>query len=178
MTRSMRLTAGLLITALPSLVAAQQGYRQPPSPIADILDAPQTPAVFVSPDRSWLLLAERASLPSIAELSEPELRLAGLRINPRTGGQSREVTGTGLRVRAIAAGNNAPRERRIDTPAGARIGVPQWSQDSKRIAFTVTSDSTVNLWIADIATGAARRVDAPPLNATIGSPCRWIDNAR
>src|SRR5687767_14946051 len=178
MTRSMRLTAGLLITALPSLVAAQQGYRQPPSPISDILDAPQTPAVFVSPDRTWLLLAERASLPSIAELSEPELRLAGIRINPRTGGQSREVTGTGLRLRAIASADNASRERRIETPPGARIGVPQWSEDSKRIAFTVTSDSTVSLWIADVATGAARRAEAPALNATIGAPCRWIDNTR
>jgi dipeptidyl aminopeptidase/acylaminoacyl peptidase len=178
MTRSIRFIAGAVLLALPSLADAQQPYRQPPSPIADILDAPQTPAVFVSPDRSWLLLAERASLPSIAELSEPELRLAGLRINPRTGGQSREVTGTGLRLRSIAAANTAARERRIETPAGARIGVPQWSQDSKRIAFTVTSDSMVTLWIADVATGATRRVDSPPLNATIGSPCRWIDNTR
>lgn len=179
MTRSIRLAAVLVLAAVPSLLSAQQhGYRQPPSPIAEILDAPQTPAVFVSPDRAWLLLAERASLPSIAELSEPELRLAGLRINPRTGGQSREVTGTGLRLRAIGASNKPTPERRIVTPAGARIGVPQWSQDSKRIAFTVTSDSTVTLWIAEVATGAARRVDAPALNATIGTPCRWIDNTR
>jgi dipeptidyl aminopeptidase/acylaminoacyl peptidase len=178
MTRSMRLTAVVLLAAVPTLLAAQQGYRRPPAPIADILDAPQTPAVFVSPDRTWLLLAERASLPSIAELSEPELRLAGLRINPRTGGQSREVTGTGLRLRAIAAAKNAPRERRIETPSGARIGVPQWSPDSKRIAFTVTSDSMVRLWVADAATGTARRVEAPALNATIGTPCRWIDSAR
>ncbi len=178
MTRSMRLLALLFLAAFPSLATAQQGYRQPPSPIADILDAPQTPAVFVSPDRSWLLLAERASLPSIAELSEPELRLAGVRINPRTGGQSRQVTGTGLRLRAIASANNAPRERRIETPPGARIGGPQWSQDSKRIAFTVTSDSMVSLWVADVASGAARRIQTPALNATIGAPCRWIDNTR
>jgi dipeptidyl aminopeptidase/acylaminoacyl peptidase len=176
MTRSIRLVAAVVLSAVPSLVAAQPGYRQPPAPIADILDAPQTPAVFVSPDRAWLLLAERASLPSIAELSEPELRLAGLRINPRTGGPSREVTGTGLRLRSIVAANNAPRERRIETPPGARIGVPQWSDDSKRVAFTVTSDSTVHVWVADVATGTARRLDAPALNATIGAPCRWIDN--
>jgi dipeptidyl aminopeptidase/acylaminoacyl peptidase len=174
----MRLTTAIVLLAAPSLAVAQQGYRQPPAPIADILDAPQTPAVFVSPDRTWLLLAERASLPSIAELSEPELRLAGIRINPRTGGQSRELTGTGLRLRAIASANVAPRERRIETPPGSRIGVPQWSEDSKRVAFTVTSDSMVSLWIADIATGATRRADAPALNATIGPPCRWIGNTR
>jgi dipeptidyl aminopeptidase/acylaminoacyl peptidase len=178
MTRSLRLAAVLLLGALPSLLSAQQGYHQPPAPIADILDAPQTPAVYVSPDRTWLLLAERASLPSIAELSEPELRLAGLRINPRTGGRSRDISGTGLRLRAIAEGKNVPRERRIETPPGARLGVPMWSEDSKRIAFTVTSESMIRLWVADVATGAARPVDAPPLNATIGVPCQWIDNAR
>ncbi len=178
MTRSLRLAAAVFLGAFPSLLPAQQGYRQPPAPIADILDAPQTPAVYVSPDRTWLLLAERASLPSIAELSEPELRLAGLRINPRTGGRSRDVSGTGLRLRAIVETKNAPRERRIETPPGARIGVPLWAEDSKHVAFTVTSDSMIRLWVADVATGAARPVDAPPLNATIGTPCRWIDNAR
>src|SRR5688500_20381983 len=68
MTRSIRLSAVLLLGALPTLLAAQQGYRQPPAPIADILDAPQTPSVYVSPDRSWLLLAAAASLQLIAEL--------------------------------------------------------------------------------------------------------------
>jgi dipeptidyl aminopeptidase/acylaminoacyl peptidase len=182
MTRSMRLTAVVVLAGLPSFVAAQQGYRQPPAPIADILDAPQTPAVFVSPNRAWLLLAERASLPSIAELSEPELRLAGLRINPRTGGPSREAAGTGLRLRAITPPRTGPRERRIEVPAGARVGVPQWSDDSKRIAFTVTSDSAVRLWVADVATGTARAVDAPLLNAAAyffgGPPCHWVDNNR
>jgi dipeptidyl aminopeptidase/acylaminoacyl peptidase len=178
MTRSMRLTGAVILTALPTLLAAQQGYRQPQAPIADILDAPQTPAVFVSPDRTWLLLAERASLPSIAELSEPELRLAGLRINPRTGGRSREMSGTGLRLRSIPSRGNAPRERRIETPAGARIGFPLWSADSRRIAFTVTTDSAVRLWVAEVATGASRRLHAPALNSALGMPCRWIDATR
>jgi dipeptidyl aminopeptidase/acylaminoacyl peptidase len=171
----MRLTAIALLAAVPTLLAAQQGYRQPPAPIADILDAPQTPAVFASPDRTWLLLGERASLPSIAELSEPELRLAGVRINPRTTGPSREASLTGLTLRSIPTGRAAQQERRIETPAGARIGIPLWSEDSKRIAFTMTTDSAVHLWIADIATGAARAANAPALNATMGTPCRWVD---
>lgn len=167
----------LLAITIAAPLAAQQGYRQPPEPIATILDAPQTPAVFVSPDKQWMLLAERAGLPSIAELSEPELRLAGLRINPRTGGPSREITGTGLRVRAITT-SGRPAERRIETPAGARIGSPLWSSDSRRVAFTITSDSAIHLWIANVATGAARRVNAPALNGAIGVPCRWIDAER
>ncbi|MGQ0712129.1 MAG: prolyl oligopeptidase family serine peptidase [Gemmatimonadaceae bacterium] len=178
MTRSMRVLAVATLAAFPTLLAAQQGYRQPPAPIADILDAPQTPAVFVSPDRAWLLLGERASLPSIAELSEPELRLAGLRINPRTTGPSREAGLSGLSLRSILPGRGDPQERRIQPPSGGRIGIPLWSEDSKRVAFAVTTDSAMRLWIADVATGNARPAVAPPLNAAVGNPCTWIDATR
>ena len=65
---------------------APLAYRVPPAPIAALIDAPELPDVALSPDRRWLLLLERPALPPIAELAEPELRLAGLRLNPRTNG--------------------------------------------------------------------------------------------
>ena len=62
---------------------AQQRYQDPPQPIARILDTPPLPLVTVSPDRSTLLLVERTALPSIEEVAGPELRLAGIRLDPR-----------------------------------------------------------------------------------------------
>src|SRR5215218_4189713 len=47
----------LLTPALAGVAGAQGGgYRQPPAPIAAILDAPPTPLVSLSPDRSTMLL--------------------------------------------------------------------------------------------------------------------------
>ena len=65
------------------------GYQTPPKPIADLIDAAPTPGLSISPNDEWLLLMERPSLPSIEEVSQKELRIAGLRINPVTNGPSR-----------------------------------------------------------------------------------------
>src|SRR5262245_29790980 len=98
----MRLSALLLVAALVlagNPASSEETYRQPPAPIAQILDAVPTPVVQLAPDKAWLLLLERPSLPAIADLAAPELRLAGLRLNPRTYGRSREPGYTGMVLR-------------------------------------------------------------------------------
>src|SRR5918998_5960373 len=90
------LAAALAALAPPALLGAQDGYRQPPAPIAAILDAPSTPTVSVSPDRSMLLLLARSAMPGIEEVAAPEVRLAGVRLDPRTNAGSRDVSYTGI----------------------------------------------------------------------------------
>ena len=154
--------------ALPAF--AQEPYRQPPAPIAQILDTEPTPAVSVSPNNDWLLLLGREGLPPIAEVAAPELRLAGMRINPRTSGGSRDFSFNGLTLKAVDGGA----ERPIRTPAGMRITSPMWSADGTRIAFVESTDDAQYLWVADVATGQARRVTDRKLNAVLGAPCDWI----
>src|SRR5260370_5427054 len=72
-----------LLSSAGSSLAAQTPYRTPPQVVIDILDAPPAPAVSVSPERQWLLLLEQRSMPTIAELARPMLRLAGSRIAAR-----------------------------------------------------------------------------------------------
>ena len=163
----------LLALLLPASAIAQSGYRQPPAPIAQILDAPLTPAVSISPDRKWILLLERTALPSIAEVAAPEVRIAGDRINPRTNGRSREVTFRGLKLRSLAD----PTERTIVVPIGARIGNVMWAPDATSIAFTVTDRNGIQIWVADVATGTARSL-ASSINGAAGRPCSWMTGAK
>jgi dipeptidyl aminopeptidase/acylaminoacyl peptidase len=165
-----RAIAAALVALVALPAAAQQGYRQPPAPIAQILDAEPTPSVSVGPNHDWLLLLGREGLPPIAEVAAPELRLAGQRINPRTSGGSRDFSFNGLTLKAIDGGA----ERRIQTPADMRITSPNWSADGTRIAFVEAADDGQYLWVADVATGAARRVTDRKLNSVLGSPCDWI----
>ncbi|HET9274753.1 MAG TPA: prolyl oligopeptidase family serine peptidase [Gemmatimonadales bacterium] len=165
-----RRTVLVIAGFVPLSLAAQDGYRQPPPAIARILDAPLTPVVSVSPDRARLVLLERPSMPSIEEVAAPELRLAGIRLNPRTSAPSRLPTYTGLSVLPVTGGT----EQRIAVRQGLKISHVAWSPDSRWIAFTSPEGPGVSLWVADPAGGQARRILEPVLNAGTGSPCSWL----
>src|SRR5712692_10049135 len=66
--------------------SAQSSYQKPPKAVIDVLNAPAPPLPFVSPAHDTLLLADPVRYPPVADLAQPMLRLAGVRINPRTNG--------------------------------------------------------------------------------------------
>jgi dipeptidyl aminopeptidase/acylaminoacyl peptidase len=149
---------------------AQTEYQRPPKAITDILDAPAPATVSISPTRDRMVIMEAASLPSIAELAEPMLRLAGARINPNTNGPHRAPRFIGFRVRNVTDG----REARVILPPGAALGAPSWSADGKQFAFANTVSNGIDLWVWSQATGRARRIAGVKLNAAYGPSIRWM----
>ena len=125
------------IAALPALGLAQSpgpgasGYLLPPKVIVDMLDAPPPPTAEVSPARDVIALLERASMPSIAELSQPFYRLAGIRINPRTNAPHRENRYRNLTLKVIADNT----ERKVTLPQAPVITWIGFNADGKRFAF-------------------------------------------
>jgi dipeptidyl aminopeptidase/acylaminoacyl peptidase len=164
--------AATVFVATVPLAAQDGGYRLPPDPIPQILDAPPLPIVGVSPDRAYLLFSDRTSMPSIAELAEPMLRLAGTRINPATYGPASVPRTAGLRVKHVESG----REHPIRTPADGAIVGSTFSPDGSRISFTHMRDDRLEVWVADVATGEARRVTDARLNG-IGGACQWMPDS-
>ena len=159
-------TAGIL-----AQVAQPPRYQTPPQAIVDIVDAPPLPTVQVSPARDVLALLPRRSMPSIAELAQPMLRLAGERINPANNGPHRAPAGTGITLRTIATGA----ERPVQVPAGARVGAFSFSPDGRRFTFTNTRETRIDLHVGDVATGETRLVDAA-LNG-VANGCDWLDDS-
>lgn len=150
----------------------QSGYLTPPKVIVDILDAPPTPSVIVSPDHRTMALLSRRSMPTIAELAEPIHRIAGARINPKTNGrQQRAGRVIGITLKSIADGT----EKKVVVPQNANLGDVSFSLDAKRLSFTNTKPNGIELWVADTATGQAKLVSGTDrLNATAGDPCDWL----
>ncbi len=171
---------GALLTAVllagGGTAQAQNGYLRPPDPIPAIVTAQPTPTVLVGRDRQTLALVTREGLPSIAEMAEPELRLAGFRISPRTNGISgtRAAYSSGITFQDLDGGGR----REVRLPAGARIANTQWSPDGRHLAFVNAVAGGLELWVAEVASGQARRVLGPELNGTLGTPYRWLpDNS-
>ena len=164
----------------PALAGAQDTavtYQMPPQVLTDMIDAPPTPVVVVSPDNAWLLLLERPGNPPISEVAAPELRLAGLRINPRSNGPSRERPLNGLLFQQLKDGKEV---RVTGLPDEPRITGVSWSPDGKRIAFVVAIDDRLTLWSAELKNGKAKQVtpDDMALNGVYGRPYSWLADSK
>jgi dipeptidyl aminopeptidase/acylaminoacyl peptidase len=161
-------TATSLITAeQPQSVAT---YQLPPQSIVDILDAAPPPTPDLSPTKDTLALIERASMPALSELAQPMLRLAGRRINPRTNGPHRAQIARSIMLKSIADGS----ERKVTLPANPALTWIGFSADGKRFAFTHQRENGIELWIGETATGAAKSITTAQLNATLGTPCKFV----
>jgi dipeptidyl aminopeptidase/acylaminoacyl peptidase len=145
-------------------------YRTPPQALVDLVDTPPIPGMRLDPRREWMLLVEQPSLPPIAELAERELRLGGLRIRPRSHGPSRSGFATGLKLQRISD----LAERPITVPPGARIENLHFAPDGARFAFTHTGANGIELWVAEVATGQARRLGLAQLNLAAGTSPQWL----
>jgi dipeptidyl aminopeptidase/acylaminoacyl peptidase len=165
---------GAVLLAPSGVVQAQDGYQKPPKAILDVLDAPANPFVSVSPTKDRLLLATAVRYPSIAELAEPMLRLAGLRINPKTNGPHRITRITALTLKTIADG----REMKIALPPNANPGLPLWSNDGKQFAMLNTTANGIELWIGAPATGKIRKIAGVTINGAYGDPLGWMPDSQ
>lgn len=168
----------LIVAALLALAPAGLAQDSPlafqtPAPeLAALVDAPPPPGVSMSPDRSMLLLIGRPALPGLIELAQPELGLAGMRINPATNGPSRAQTFNSL---TLLPTDGASGERRVaGLPDDARIRNVSWSLDSRRVAFTLDHEDRISLYVADVADGQARPLSGRRLNNAAGSPMTWM----
>jgi len=148
-------------------------YQRPPEEIAELIEAPQAPAVSISPDKKWMLLLERPGYKSIEEVAQPELKLAGLRMNPNTFGPSRSSYYSGLVWRKIASKNEIRVE---DVAPGTRIDRVRWSPDGETVSFCVTDENGISLWMTKPGEATAWRCSDLYLNATLADPYSWLDD--
>ncbi|HEX4750901.1 MAG TPA: prolyl oligopeptidase family serine peptidase [Bryobacteraceae bacterium] len=180
------LVRGAVPLAIATLLAmADEPYQKPPAEIMRVLSAPTPPDATVSPDGTRMLLAERILYPPVAELAQPMLRLAGVRINPKNNGPHSTVLWKSLTVQSL----NGPEQIKVDLPAGAEITAPEWSFDSKHFAFTNVTPDSVDLYIGDAGSGRIQQVKGLHVNEALGvggagfgagqrTPVQWMPDNR
>ncbi len=152
------------------------GYKTPPAPLQAIVEQQRAPTVNLSPRRDLAAMIKTPSLPSITEVAQPELKLAGLRINPRTYSQSRFSFGEDLWLFEI----ESRKEMRIaGLPKNLKLADIAWSPDQRNLAFTHISDvNGVELWTVNVASKQAKKISTQPLNTVYGSGFNWLPDSK
>lgn len=171
------LIALLSVGGCAGLLSAEEiPYQKPPSPISDLVEKPPTPSLLRSPDNKQYLVLEQSLLPSIDEISQPELRLAGYRINPKTSGPSRRSYDTGVSYLSLKDNKATFASIKGIPPEGAKLSTFSWSRDSKTCAFFVTEPNAIRLWKIDIATKTASKLTDKAINCFAGSSIEWASD--
>ena len=164
------LVGGVLASAP---LAAADGYQKAPAPIGELLSTPAAPTVHFNPQRDAMIIYRAERHPPVADLAEPVLRLAGLRINPLNNGPHRTARCVELTLHLIPDG----KERPIAIPPGARITPPAWSPDGKQFAFLRFGSKEVELWVCEAKRGSPRRLRGG-INAALGEPFQWMPDSQ
>jgi len=175
--RNLNFRVGLGVLAISATGLGAQAvvkYQRPPQAILDVVTAPRPPRASISPARDTMLLMDAVPNPDIADLAQPMLRIAGIRIDPATNGLHATPRVRNLRLEKIADGTSVP----VTVPATVtHMTAPVWSPDGKHFAFTNVTAHGIQLWVGDTATAQVHQVAGVRLNAVTAAPFEWLPNS-
>ena len=146
-------------------------YQKPSEEILELVNAPLAPSVLINDEGNYMVLLYRDYYKTIAELSETELRLAGLRINPKTNIGSRTNYYNNVIVKKI--GDNEGTQVK-GLPEKPRLANFNWSPDQSKIAFTNTTTEGVEVMVLDLKSATATAITETNVNANMRDIINWF----
>lgn len=167
----------LSISILYAKAQENSGYQKPPQEILDLVDVAKAPSVFLDDSKDHMIMLFRDAYKSIEQLSQEELRLGGLRIDPKTNIGSRVTYFNNIKIKSLN-GKGAEPVQIKGLPENAKLTNFKWSPDQKKMALTNTTTGGVELWVLDIETKTVSKLTSPIINANIGSVINWFEDSQ
>jgi dipeptidyl aminopeptidase/acylaminoacyl peptidase len=179
---SSRAGRGLLACCAAALVAAPgvpasaqtaATYQRAPEEMRHVMDAAPSPQVYAFANRTAVSLAWPERVPSMEVESRPALRLAGLRIDPRSNALHRTETFSRIAFQRIDGA--APFMTLVSTSRPSRrLALFRVSPDGSRVAVSVVEDDGVRLLLIDFRTRRTAEVPGLRLNPVLAEPFAWM----
>lgn len=166
----------LILLSLNCVAALAQDaieYQKPPKEIYDLVMAKPTPAGFFNSTGDWMVIEDLKAMPSIEELARPELRIAGLRIDPDNVALTRTSFFINLTLKNLKTGTVYPI---TGLPLNLKAGNLHWSPDEKKLAFTQINNNGIDLYVVDVNNRKAAKINKTSLNLLLGNAFEWMDN--
>ncbi|MCB0443840.1 MAG: S9 family peptidase, partial [Flavobacterium sp.] len=169
----MKIKLFLLLCLSYFAISAQENlsYQKPPKEILALADYERAPSVNMDSKKEYMLLSYRSTYKTLDDLNQEEMRLGGLRINPVTNISSTVTYITNLKVRKVSEKNEMQVKGLPENPRISNLGM---SPNEKKLSFSNTTNTGVELWVLDIATAQATKLTDATVNANMGNPFSWF----
>ncbi len=153
------------------LFMSATSYQLPPLEILQLADYTPAPSISLDMRYEYIIYSYRQVYKNLDDLMQPEMRLAGKRVNPDACISSSVDYITNLKV-GKADGSDPLQV--FGLPEQPRIAFLTYSPDEKYIAFTNTTSNGLELWFMDIHKAEAFKLSDFKLNAFFGNPIVWF----
>ena len=152
-------------------------YQKPPPEILELVDITLPPRVLIDENKNFMIYLYRNSYKSIDELSSPEIKLAGLRLNPNLSSRSRTNYYNNIMISKMDQIDKSAKQIK-GLPKNPKLANIKWSPDQTKIAMTNTTKEGVELWYIDLERVTAKKLIGPKLNASLGDVITWYQDSK
>lgn len=146
------------------------GYKEPVKVLKDMALAPKTPSLVFDDNYTRRIELQVNSFISLAELAQPELRLAGERFNPDTYSESRNPGYSEASIVDMKTGAVTPIS---GLPEGRPIWRAEFYNNDKNVLVRVKESDGIYLYSASVTDGVAKRITDYRLNGVGSGSIIW-----
>lgn len=164
---------GFLICSTVAFCQDALEYQKPPKAIYDLVMADPSPSISLDSKGNHMLILQRSSMPTIEDLAQPELRIAGLRINPDNFSPSRSGYVTAVKIMEVKTGKEYPI---TGLPTNLKAGNFTWSPTEDKAAFSNSTNTGIDAYVLNVKTRRAEKINKTHLNTVMNAGFDWLDN--
>ena len=164
----------LFILSIYSNGQVNSNYKTPKQALLDLIDINLAPSVIRNSDNSIMIFLYRPAYKNIEDLSRKELRLGGLRVDPKRHIGSRTTYFNKVQIIKLNESKN-PKEV-VGLPKSINLSNFQFSPNENKVAMTNTTNNGVEIWVLDIPSLIAKKIFHSNANATMGNVINWIND--
>ena len=164
----------LFLLSIYSNGQVNSNYKTPKQALLDLIDINLAPSVIRNSDNSIMIFLYRPAYKNIEDLSREELRLGGLRVDPKRHIGSRTTYFN--KVQIIKLNESKDPKEVIGLPKSINLSNFQFSPNENKVAMTNTTNNGVEIWVLDIPSLIAKKIFHSNANATMGNVINWIND--
>jgi dipeptidyl aminopeptidase/acylaminoacyl peptidase len=153
-----------------SIAQDVSGYQLPPKVIADMLLAPLSPMVQVDSKLNFMVQLQRSQYPTVEELGQPEVKIAGLRINPNNFSPTRQSFIKNISIENLKTHVKLSIK---GIPTALSALNPTWNPSETKMAFFQVEATHVDVYIIDMVSSSCKKINTLAANLVLGSSLYW-----